>query len=177
MLRDAGASNLPPPDLLEALCRPRRPQLRDARVKALLAEWKKRGRPIEFVDLWKVAACIGVARPGAKTRRKIVVAVEAAGIEIRSYESLRKSLNETFAHVSLTGDAMFAFVEEAMWRRPEEWDSRPPPPPPPEWLTEWRLDREYGPTLERFMWQEKRRQGGPLWFLSRERAALAPWTR
>jgi hypothetical protein len=171
MLRDAGASNLPPPNLLEALRRPRRPQLGDPCVKALLAEWKKLQFPIEYVDLWKVAATMGVKDPDAKTRRKIVAAVEAAGIEIYNYDDLRQSAADTRIHISLTPEAMVGLVEESRWRRPEEWDSRPrtPAEPPPRWLKEFALDQEYGPTAERYSARVRALQGGPLWFLSKER--------
>jgi hypothetical protein len=166
MLRDAGASNLPPPDLLEALRQPRRPQLGDPCVKAPLVRWKRLGLPIEYVDLNRVADVLGVTRPDAKTRRKIVAAVEAAGIEI--YD-LRKGLADTFAHVQLTGDGKLAIVEQSRWCEPEEWDARRSQPRAPapvsSWLQELHLDSEYGPTLERFTSQEKRRQGAPLWFL------------
>ena len=84
MLRDADTSNMPAPPLLEALRQPRRAQLRDPCVKELFAKWRKLGRPVEYADLWKVAAIIGVEHPDAKTRRRIVAAVKAAGIEIHS---------------------------------------------------------------------------------------------
>jgi len=170
MLRDAGASNLPPPTILHALRQLRQPQLGDRCVRALLARWKKLGFPIEYADLNRVADVLGVTRPDAKTRRRIVAAVEAAGIEIHNFDDLRQPAAETFVHISLTADAMSAMVEESRWREPEKWDARHnqprPAAQPPEWLKEWYLDREYGPTLERFRWLERRRQGGPLWFLS-----------
>jgi hypothetical protein len=169
MLGDAGTSNMPAPRLLEAIRKPRRPQLHDPCVKALLAEWKKLGRPIEYADLNKVAAIIGVDRPDAKTRRRIVTAVKAAGIEIHSFDGFRQWLADTNIHVSLTGDAMFAIAEESRWRHPEEWDSRPPPPPTPPWMQECQLDWEYGPTAERYRLRQRALKGGALWFLSEER--------
>jgi hypothetical protein len=140
-------------------------------VKALLAEWKKLGRPIEYVDLWKVAAIIGAENPDAKTRRKIVATVEAAGIEIHNYDGLREWAADTCIHLSLTGEAMVGLAEEARWRHPEEWDSQPPPEPPPQWLKELHLDWEYGPTAERYRTRKRALQDGPLWFLSKERAS------
>jgi hypothetical protein len=172
MLRDAGASNLPPPALLEAIRQPRRAQLRDPCVKALLAEWRKwrkLGFQIEYVDLWKVAAILGVEHPDAKSRRKIVAAVEAAGIEIHNFDGFRQWLADTNIHVQLAGDAMIAIAEEARWRDLEEWDNRPPPSPPPQWVKEIDLDREYGPTPERYRSRMRALQGGALWFLSEER--------
>ena len=150
MLRDAGASNLPPPHLLEALRRPRRPQLHDASVKALLAEWKALGRPIEYGDLWNVVAITGVTRPDAKTRRRIVAAVEAAGIEIYNLDGLRQRLADTGMHIAPSGELVSALMWEAAWRWPEEWDSRREPPRPPTWLTKRQLDREYGPAAVPF---------------------------
>jgi hypothetical protein len=169
-MRDDPNPTMPQPHVLAALCQPRLPQLGDQCVRALFGRWRKLGFPIEYADLNRVADLLGVTRPDAKTRRKIVAAVEAAGIEIRNYDSLREWVAEHNAHVSLTGDAMFGIVEEARWRRPEEWDARPSRGPslPPAWLVEWYLDREYGPTPERALWQEKRRTAGPLWFLSED---------
>ncbi len=166
MLRDADTSNMPAPPLLEALRQPRRAQLRDPCVKELFAKWRKLGRPVEYADLWKVAAIIGVEHPDAKTRRRIVAAVKAAGIEIHSFDDFRQWLADTNIHVQLTGDAMIAMVEETRWRDPEEWDSRPPPSPPPQWVKEIDLDREYGPTAERYRLRMRALQRGPLWFLS-----------
>ena len=51
-------SNLPRPLLLEALRKPRRPQLRDACVRKIFARWKTRGAPIDFADLKEVAAIV-----------------------------------------------------------------------------------------------------------------------
>jgi hypothetical protein len=51
-------------------------------VQALLAEWKQRGYPIRYADLNQVADLIGVDRRKASTRKAIMEAVEAAGIEI-----------------------------------------------------------------------------------------------
>lgn len=165
-MRNDPNPTMPPPCLLDALRQQRRPQLGDPCIKVLLARWKRLGRPIEYADLNRVAEVLGVAQPDAKTRRKIVAAVEAASIEI--YD-LRKGLAESFAHVQLTGDGMLAIIEQARWCEPEEWDSRRqerdsrPRVCRPKWMTEWDLDQEYGPTLEG--WQQKRR-GGVLQFLA-----------
>jgi hypothetical protein len=166
MRLDADDSNVPAPPLLEAMRQPRRAQLHDPCVKQLLAKWKKSRLPIEYAHLWKVAAIIGVEQPDAKTRRRIVAAVEAAGIEIHNFDDFRQRLADTNIHVQLTGDAMIAIAEEARWRDPEEWDNRPPPSPPPQWLREMDLDREYGPTVERYRSRMRALQGGALWFLS-----------
>jgi hypothetical protein len=143
-------------------------QVHDPCVKALLAQWKKRGRPIEYADLGEVAAIMGLNKPDAKMRRKIVAAVDAAGIKVHNYDAWRQQLAESGMHVQLTADGHLRMAEEARWRWPEEWDAMPPPPPQPEWVKEWELDWEYGPTLERHRWQEKRRNGGPLWFLDKD---------
>jgi hypothetical protein len=111
------AMHLPPPTVLDALRQPRRPQLGDLSIRRLLSEWKRRGRSIEYGDLNRVADLLGVARPDAMTRRKIVAAVEAAGIEIRNSDDGRQTIAETGRKVSPSG-------EELRWRWPEEWDSR-----------------------------------------------------
>ena len=91
--------NLPPPHLLEAMRQPRRPQLDDARVRQLFKRWKALGRPIEYSDLNDVADIIAPGQKlGARTRAKIVAAVEAAGIEIHSWDSLRETKMHIVAH-------------------------------------------------------------------------------
>jgi hypothetical protein len=160
--------NMPPRAALAALRQPRRTQLNDPRVKALLAEWKRRERPIEYGDLWAVAALIGYERtrdnvvilgkPDARTRRKIVAAVEAAGIKIRNYDAWRRMIHETGRRVQLNARGILARIEEEMWRWPEKWDNRPPRPPKTPWMIETELEWEYGPTLERFKHKERFRQ-------------------
>jgi hypothetical protein len=159
---------MPPPAVLDALRKPRRPQLGDPRVKRLLAKWKQAGRPIEYGDLWEVAALLGfersreniviLGRPDAKTRRKIVAAVEAAGIKIRNLDAERRRIAETGRSASYHPRAVLRRIEESRWRWPEKWDARPPLPPRPAAEVEWALDWEYGPTLKGFQHQERFRQ-------------------
>jgi hypothetical protein len=77
---DVGNSNLPALPLLEALSRPRRPQLGDPCAKDLFAKLKKFGQPIQYRDLWEVVAIIapGEEKGRAKLRRKIVATADAA---------------------------------------------------------------------------------------------------
>jgi hypothetical protein len=81
---------LPPRYLLQALRQPRRPQLHDQQVRDIFRRWKLRGEPIEYADLHEVAAIVA---PGdeldAPARRRIIAAVERAGIRIHNYDSLR----------------------------------------------------------------------------------------
>ena len=121
-MRDEPNSNLPPPSVLDALREPRRTQLGDPTVKAFLARWKRQGRPIEYADLNEVADLIGVENPAAATRRKIVAAVEAAGIEIHDYDGWRQWLVESGVYVSLTPAGVLTRIEEQRWRWPEKWD-------------------------------------------------------
>jgi hypothetical protein len=114
---------IPPSHVLEALRRPRRVQLHDPAVKTLLARWKRLGHPIEYADLDQVAAILRVENPRARTRRKIVAAVEAAGIEIHNYDGWRRRLRESRMHVSLTGEGCLLRIEEQRWRWPEKWDN------------------------------------------------------
>ena len=94
-MRDAN-SNLPPRHLLEALRQPRRPQLHDQQVREIFRRWRLRGEPIEYADLKEVAAIVA---PGdeldAAARRRIIAAVERAGIRIRNYDSLREWIKKT----------------------------------------------------------------------------------
>jgi hypothetical protein len=122
-MRETDDPNRPPPSILGALRRPRRTQLHDQCVKALLAQWKRLGRPIEYDDLGKVADAIGVKNPKAETRRKIVAAVEAAGIEIHNYDGFRQRIAESGMMPSLNGIGSTGLIQEAKWRWPEKWDS------------------------------------------------------
>ena len=115
--------NIPPPHLLDALRRARRPQFHDPCVKALLAQWKKLGDPIEYVDLNQVAAILRAENPSARTRRKIVAAVEAAGIEIHNCDAWRQRLAKRRMHVQLTPEGQLKRIEERRWRWPEKWDN------------------------------------------------------
>ena len=94
-MRKTDDHTLPPPSALEALRQPRRRQLGDLNVRRLLSEWKRRGRSIEYGDLNRVADLLGVAQPDAKTRRKIVAAVEAAGIRIRNHDAWNRMIAKT----------------------------------------------------------------------------------
>ena len=113
-------SNLPPRHLLEALRQPRRPQLHDEQVRDIFRRWKLRGEPIEYADLNEVAAIVA---PGdeldAEARRRIIAAVERAGIKIRNFDSFRAWIKKTGMHVSLTGQGWIELIEEANWRWPE----------------------------------------------------------
>ena len=108
---------LPPRHLLEALRKPRRPQLHDHQVREIFRRWRLRGEPIEYADLNEVAAIVA---PGdeldAAARRRIIAAVERAGIRICNYDSFREWLRKT-GHVSLT-EAIIRIGEEANWRWP-----------------------------------------------------------
>jgi hypothetical protein len=97
-------------------------RLADPAVQALLAQWEEVGRPIEYGDLNQVAALIGVENPKASTRRKIVEAVEGAGIEIDDLDGWRRSIAETGRCVSLGAAGAMRVMEEWRWRRPEYWD-------------------------------------------------------
>jgi len=117
-MRDANSS-LPPRHLLEALRQPRRPQLHDAQVRAIFRRWRLCGEPIEYADLNEVAAIVA---PGdeldAAARRRIIAAVERAGIRIRNYDALREWTRRG-NHASLTGAAWLGIFEEMKWRWPE----------------------------------------------------------
>lgn len=165
--------HMPPPTVLDALRPPRRPQLSDPCVKRLLSEWKRLGRSIEYGDLWAVAALLGMPkthenvhanRPDAKTRRKIVAAVEAAGVKIRNLDSYREMLAETGRSASYSPRAVLRHIEEQRWRWPEKWDDRPPLPPRPAVVVEWDLTQEYGPTLEGYRYQQRFQQEKFPWF-------------
>ena len=110
---------LPPRHLLEALRRPRRPQLYDQQVKEIFRRWRLRGEPIEYADLNEVAAIVA---PGdeldAAARRRIIAAVERVGIRICNYDSLRAWFRRG-NHASLTGAAWLGIIEERMWCWPE----------------------------------------------------------
>src|SRR5262245_53786168 len=113
-------SNLPPRHLLEALRQPRRPQLHDEQVRDIFRRWKLRGEPIEYADLNEVAAIVA---PGdeldAAARRRIIAAIERAGIRIRNYDGLREWIKRTGCSVSLKGEVMIGLIEEGNWRWPE----------------------------------------------------------
>jgi hypothetical protein len=121
-MRETDHPNMPTRPVLDALSRPRRTQLHDPQVKALLAQWKRRGRGIKYLDLDEVAALIRVENPKASTRRRIVAAVEAAGIEIDNSDGLRRSMDERGIAPSFTGYGVALLVAEARWRWPEKWD-------------------------------------------------------
>jgi hypothetical protein len=63
-----------------------------------------RGEPIDYADLNEVAAIVA---PGdeldAATRRRIIAAVERAGIRLSNYDALREWIKKSDNHVSLTG--------------------------------------------------------------------------
>jgi zona occludens toxin (predicted ATPase) len=64
-----------------------------------------------------------VENPRATTRRKIVAAVEVAGIEINNLDARRRMLAETGRTVgSLNARGVLRVIEEARWRWPERWD-------------------------------------------------------
>ena len=113
-------SNLPPRHLLEALRQPRRPQLHDEQVRDIFRRWKLRGEPIECADLNEVAAIVA---PGdeldAAARRRIIAAVERAGIRISNYDGLKEWIKRTGCSVSLRGEAMIGLIEEGTLRWPE----------------------------------------------------------
>jgi hypothetical protein len=115
---------LPAPAVLEALREPRRVQLHDPAVRTLLAKWKKRGYydPVEYLDLWHVAEILGVKNPKAPTRRRIVEAVEAAGIKINNLDGWRRSMAERGINPSLSGYGAARLLAESQWRWPERWD-------------------------------------------------------
>ena len=119
-------SNLPSPHLLEALRQPLRLRFSDPRVQRLFRRWRALGRPIEYVDLYDLAAIVA---PGEElddcARARIVAAVEAAGIEIHSWEDLRETIASGRMHISLTGQAMDGIIEEGMWRRGQARSSPP----------------------------------------------------
>ena len=83
----------------------------------------------EYVDLYELAAIVA---PGQEldgcARARIVAAVEAAGIEIDSWESLRETIASGRMHIALTGHAMDGMIEEGMWRQ-----DRVRPSPPSTW--------------------------------------------
>ena len=117
-MRDANP-HLPPRHLLEALRQPRRAQLHDQQVREIFQRWRLRSEPIEYADLNEVAAIVA---PGdeldAAARRRIIAAVERAGIRIRNYNSLRAWFRRG-NHASLTGAAWLGIYEERKWRWPE----------------------------------------------------------
>jgi hypothetical protein len=123
-MRETNDPTMPPPALLEAVRQPRRTQLHDPCVKALLAEWEERGyySRIEYHDLCQIAEMLGVKNPKAPTRRWIVAAVEAAGIEIHNLDAWRRSMAERGMMPSLSGWGVYRLIEEMRWRWPEKWD-------------------------------------------------------
>jgi hypothetical protein len=120
-MRETDDPNMPTQPVLDALRR-RRTQLHDPQVKALLAAWKQRGHPIQYLDLDEVAVLIRVENPKASTRRRIVAAVKAVGIEIRSLDGWRRSMDERGMMPSLNGLGVALLLAEARWRWPEKWD-------------------------------------------------------
>ena len=117
-MRDTN-SNIPSRHLLEALRQPRRPQLHDQQVRDIFRRWKLRGEPIEYADLNEVAAIVA---PGdeldAEAQKRIIAAVERAGIRIHNCDSLRAWFRRG-NHAQLTGAAMIGICEEANWRWPK----------------------------------------------------------
>ncbi len=157
-MRDTN-SNLPPSSVLDALRQPRRPQLHDRAILDLLRQWRRRGQPIEYGDLNQVADIIAPGgEPDAATRRRIVAAVEAAGIQIHNWDGFRQWCEHHTGGLlpSLTAEAMFAMEEEHRWRWPEEYDAQPPAPEAPEWLKELRRKRHPSPQMARQNAQEGR---------------------
>ena len=155
--------NIPPPHLLDALRRARRPQFHDPCVKALLAQWKELGDPIEYVDLNQVAAILRAENPSATTRRKIVAAVEAAGIEIHNCDAWRQRLAKRRMHVQLTPEGQLKRIEEEV-ALAGEVGQRPTarqPRPRPARALEYILERERlkpGDEIQQWHEHEERRR-------------------